>query len=236
MHVLVMDDDPLSCRLKTHMLEEKGHRVSIATTGQEALARLESSPPDVVVLDVTMPPSEAPRFCQLLRAVAPQTRLLVITGDGETARPRRGPERAAYAVLVKPYAPSELSAHIEALVRPQPSSSEQADACHLTAGNIELCGRDLRAVVSPHGGTKTARLSPTEAKLLARLMTNPDGVTSRQTLLYAIGRAESLSEPSTTIDVYIHRLRKKIEKQTGLHRLITSVRGVGYRLNVRSLA
>lgn len=212
--VLVVDDDAPVRRMLTRTLSAEGWDVSAAADGGAALAAVEQSVPDAVVLDVAMPGLDGLAVARRLRGKGLATPILLLTARDAVADRVAGLDAGADDYLVKPFATEELSARLRALLRrgrAVPELLAFADVTlDLAAGRGERAGRDLE-------------LTPREAELLALLLGDPRAVISRERALEEVWGGELEAQPNV-VDRYVAYLRRKL----GDPPLITTVRGVGF--------
>jgi DNA-binding response OmpR family regulator len=234
-HILIVDDDPLNCKLVKFILGEEGYEVAAAGSTEAAFAHLESYHPDLFILDVMMPHTDGFELCKKLRSANSDAVILFLTAKGELTDRVSGLELGADDYLVKPFEPAELVARVKALARRYQRFQEAPYTTHLKAGNVELHVSDLEAMINGRDGTRLVGLTPTEMRLLRCLMVNADRVVSRNVLLDSIWGYGDNAGGSQVIDVYIRRLRKKIEEDASNPSVIESIRGSGYKFNASSV-
>lgn len=216
MRLLVAEDDVRLARIVKRGLEGEGHVVEVVHDGDAAVAAGLDADFDVLILDVMMPGLDGFEVIRRLRDRHVSTPTLMLTARGELEDRVRGLDSGADDYLVKPFAFEELSARIRALGR----RSAVQDA-RLAAGEIEvdLVRHEVRARGVP------VELSPTEFRLLEALLRNAGRVLTRQSLLARVWGYDDEPE-SNSVDLYVHYLRRKLGDAVQ----ITTVRGVGYRL------
>lgn len=216
MRLLVAEDDRRLARIIKRGLEGEGHVVDVVEDGDAALAAGQDRDYDILILDVMMPRLDGFEVVRRLRDRQVGTPVLMLTARGETEDRVRGLDSGADDYLVKPFVFEELSARLRALGR-------RAVTQHpvLAAGDVamDLVKHEVRA----RGAI--VDLSPTEFRLLETLLRNAGRVLTRQSLLARVWGYEDEPE-ANAVDLYIHYLRRKI----GDAATITTVRGVGYRL------
>ena len=217
--LLVAEDDVRLARIVKRGLEGEGHVVELVHDGDAAVAAGLDADFDVLILDVMMPGLDGFEVMRRLRDRHVSTPTLMLTARGELEDRVRGLDSGADDYLVKPFAFEEFSARIRALGR----RSAVQDA-RLAAGEIEidLVRHEVRARGVP------VDLSPTEFRLLEALLRNAGRVLTRQNLLARVWGYDDEPE-SNSVDLYVHYLRRKLGDAVQ----ITTVRGVGYRLEDR---
>lgn len=224
-HILVVEDEDALATLLHYNLEKEGYRVGLAGDGEEALIQIDEQAPDLVVLDWMLPKVSGIEVCRRLRA-AQATRnlpIIMLTARGEEADRVRGLDTGADDYITKPFAMSELTARVRAVLRRiRPGLAE--DQVHRgdlvmdrVAHRVSRAGRDIH-------------LGPTEYRLLDHLMQHPGRVFSREQLLDAVWGSDVYVEVRT-VDVHIGRLRKAITAKDETD-LIRTVRSAGYALDL----
>ena len=221
--VLLVEDEPAQRAVLSYNLEAEGFEVQTADNGEDALALISETPPDLILLDWMMPHVSGIEVCRRLKA-RPETRsipVIMLSARSEEVDKVRGLETGADDYVIKPYSVVELMARLRAqLRRTRPA----------TAG-IVLEWDDIRLDTETHRvyrADKVLKLGPTEFRLLATFMEKPGRVFSRETLLDRVwGR--DIYVDSRTVDVHVGRLRKALMAAGGDDPLRT-VRGAGYSL------
>ncbi|MGQ9634838.1 MAG: response regulator transcription factor [Bryobacteraceae bacterium] len=225
--VLIEDDADLFALLK-YNLEKEGYTVIGAQTGKGALELCRREKPGLIILDILLPDTDGLEICRGIRSDPELAHIPVIFLTAKASETDRivGLELGANDYIVKPFFVRELIARVKIQFRER---SEPAPL--LQAGPLELDRRRLQVRVS---GERVS-LTPTEFKLLEFLMSRPGVVFSRDQLLDAVwghGRAVT----ARSVDVYILRLRQKIERGPQAPVFIQSVRGFGYSFSPPSPA
>jgi two-component system phosphate regulon response regulator PhoB len=226
--VLVIEDEDALATLLQYNLEKEGYRVGIATDGEEALTQVDERLPDLVVLDWMLPKVSGIEICRRLRA-NPKTRnlpIVMLTARGEESDRVRGLDTGADDYLVKPFAMSELSARLRAVLRRlRPGLAED----RVRHGDIIID----RVAHRVRRGEREIHLGPTEFRLLDYFMQHPGRVFSREQLLDAVWGSDVYVE-TRTVDVHVGRLRKALNLETETDPIRT-VRSAGYALDVETL-
>src|SRR5688572_25958972 len=216
---LIEDDSDLFALLK-YNLEKEGFTMVGAQTGKGAMELCRRERPDLVLLDIMLPDSDGLDICKGLRSEAELAHIPVIFLTARASETDRivGLELGANDYIVKPFFVRELIARIKIQFRGQTVPTRV-----LKAGGIELDRSSCR--VRLNGGTLA--LTATEFKLLEFLISRPGVVYSREQLLDSVwGHDRAVTD--RTVDVYILRLRQKIESDPANPLLIRSFRGFGY--------
>jgi DNA-binding response OmpR family regulator len=215
--ILVVEDDAVIGSELLKALSASGYAVSLATTGQGALADAEAEAPDLVLLDLGLPDIEGVELCRRLRALLPQTVIVVLTARTEEFEVVVSLDAGADDYLTKPFRLTELVARLRAHLRRQ--SHVTGDQI-LTVGRVrlDLPGRRV------HANGVEVLLRPKEFDLLAALVTRVGEVVTREQLMDEVWD-ENWFGPTKTLDVHVSTLRRKL----GAHAHITTLRGRGYR-------
>src|SRR6059058_164590 len=210
--ILVVDDDAPIRRMLDRTLSAEGYAVETAADGGEALAAVERSTPDLLVLDVGLPGVDGLAVSRRLRAKGLAVPVLLLTARDSVPDRVAGLDAGADDYLVKPFATEELLARVRALLR-RGKAPEQL----LAFGDLTL---DARTRVAQRGETAVA-LSEREADLLALLLRNARRVVPREQAIAEIWQGDA---NANVVDRYVSNLRRKL----GEPQLIDTVRGVGF--------
>lgn len=214
--VLVVDDDAPVRRMLRRTLAAEGLEVVSAADGGRALAAAERDPPDLVVLDVSMPGMDGLAVCRRLRAAGVSAPVLMLTARDAVEDRVAGLDAGADDYLVKPFAPAELLARLRALGRRGPAATE---AGRVAAAGIAL---DPATRIASVGG-REVQLTARESDLLAVLLRNSPGVVTRELALEEVWGGAGVAN---VVDRYVGYLRRKL----GDPGAIRTVRGVGFVL------
>jgi DNA-binding response OmpR family regulator len=219
--VLVVEDLPEFSQIVSSVLRNAGHRVRTATTVADALTSLSSVPPDLVILDLSLPDGDGLDLCRTIRDRS-SAYVLVLTGRDDEVDMLLGFRLGADDYMTKPFSPRELSARVEALLR-RPRHADPAAATREFEGMVvNPAGRE----VSVDG--ESIELTRIEFDLLDTLSATPKIVYSRQQLLERVWGPGWIGDDHV-VDVHIANLRKKIDRGEG-RSCIRTVRGVGYSM------
>ncbi|MGW2018690.1 response regulator transcription factor [Streptomyces sp. NPDC001927] len=226
--ILIVDDEPAVREALRRSLAFEGYGTQEAVDGVDALARMESYAPDLVVLDVQMPRMDGLTAARRIRASGSTVPILMLTARDTVGDRVTGLDAGADDYLVKPFELDELFARIRALLR----RSSYASAAEAPAdGGDVLSFGDLRMDLATREVTRAGRrveLTRTEFTLLEMFLAHPRQVLTREQILKAVWGFDF--EPSSnSLDVYVMYLRRKTEAG-GEPRLVHTVRGVGYVL------
>ena len=220
--VLIEDDEDLYSMIQ-YNLQKEGFHVTGSQTGKGAVDLCRRERPDLVILDIMLPDSDGLEICKGIRGNPDlaTTPVIFLTARASETDRIVGLELGANDYIVKPFFVRELIARVKIHFRGQTPVSKV-----LRSGELEL--DRARCVVKL--GTRDVTLTATEFRLLEFLMSRPGVVFSREQLLDAVwGHDRAVTD--RTVDVYVLRLRQKIEAEGG-PAFIRSVRGFGYSFNV----
>jgi len=217
--ILVVEDEPETAGQIVESLATSGYRVDLAVNGNDALSYGHSAEYAVMAIDRLLPDIDGILVVRQLRADGISTPALIISALGEIDDRVRGLRAGGDDYLVKPFAFAELLARVEALAR---RSATVVKETVLRVGDLEL---DLMSRTANRNG-RNIELFPREFQLLEYLVRNEGKVVSRAMLLQNVWDLHF--DPTTNIiDVYVGRLRRKIDGQQA-YPLIHTVRGIGF--------
>ena len=222
--VLLVEDDKDIVELVRYNLEKEGYQFFSAGDGATGLAQVRKTPPDLLLLDLMLPKISGLDICKEIRKDASLNRLpiLILTAKGEEADRVVGLELGADDYVVKPFSPRELVARIKALLRrAEPGAPPEKT---LEVGPLRI---DPAAYRVTRAG-KPVPMSTLEFRLLYFLASRPDRVFTRDQLLDAVWGTERFVTPRS-VDVYVRRLREKIEEDPEHPAFMKTVRGAGYK-------
>jgi DNA-binding response OmpR family regulator len=221
MYVLVVEDERRLSQLVRRVLEEEGHTVDVAFDGEEGLAMGLDGTHDVIVLDLMLPQMNGIDVCKTLRRKKIDTPILMLTALDSVDDKVNGLDAGADDYLPKPFAFQELLARIRALSRRRVTTE---DPLSLEVNGLSL---DVRRRRAERDGN-LIDLSPKEFQLLEFMMRNQGRVLTRTQILDHLWGYDFATD-SNLVDVYVAYLRRKVDKGQA-HKLIRTVRGVGYAL------
>jgi DNA-binding response OmpR family regulator len=229
--ILIVEDDPRISSFLERGLKAEGHRTQLAVTGPAGLALAreahEQGEPAVMLLDVMLPGMNGLEVCQTLRAAHITLPVLMLSALGTLEDRVSGLRLGADDYLVKPFEFEELLARIEALSRRRQGLSMSKANPDLKVADLSF---DLDAMRVQRAG-RVLNLTAREMALLELLMSSPGRLFSRERILANVWGVNE--DPLTNVvDVYIRRLRSKIDEGHE-QPLIHTVRGLGYRLEAQ---
>ena len=220
MRVLVVEDERRLAGIIKRGLIEENYSVDTAYDGEDAQFMAETTPYDVIVLDIMLPRKDGLAVCQELRTKRVNTPILMLTARDTVEDRVKGLDSGADDYLVKPFAFSELVARVRALLRREALSK----TAKLQVGDVTM-DTLTREVLR---GDRTIELTAKEYSILEYFMRHPNMVVTR-TMLEENAWNYEFDSMSNIIDVYIRRLRRKLDEE-GRDSLIQTIRGAGYRL------
>ncbi len=224
--VLVVEDEDAIRETLRYNLVREGYTVIEAATGPEALTQARAEHPDVILLDVMLPGLSGLEVCRVLRQES-STPILMLTAKGSEVDKVVGLQLGADDYVTKPFSFNELLARITALLRRSEMSGRPSGAPEVE----EFAGfRIDRAARTVHLEGAELRLAPKEFDLLSLLLRNAGRVLSRQAIIAAVWGNRFYGDPKT-VDVHVRWLREKFEPFAQMPFRITTVFGVGYRLD-----
>jgi len=223
--VLIIEDDDVIASSMAQHLSTAGFDPVTVGRGEVGLARLRYEAPEVVVLDLMLPGLDGWKLIESARAEGIGTPIIVVSARGTEHDRVHALQIGADDYLVKPFSMKELVARVQAAarrgLRPQPE--ERGDPIEIE--ELRIDPREVQAYVDG----ANAELTPTEFRLLYALALDRGRVTTRDELLQKIwGRRETHRD--STVDVFVRRLRDKIDRPASKHTFIQTRYGVGYKL------
>ena len=225
--IFVMEDDGDIARLVRHHLEGAGYRVRIFPSAANVLQEAQREKPSLFILDIMVPGGDGLEICRQIRQTGSGLSAIpIIFLTAKTAEADRivGLELGGDDYITKPFSPRELVARVKALFR---RVERPLPATNLAAGDLEIDAAAMILTVRGNPVTTTA----TEFRLLYHLAAHAGRVFTRDQILDAVWRDTSFVSPRS-VDVYVRRLREKIERDPETPRYLRTVRGAGYRFEV----
>jgi two-component system response regulator MtrA len=217
--ILVVDDDSGIRDMLGIILEARGFEVEYSEDGAGAFAIFSATTPDLVLLDVMLPGKDGVEVCKEIRAVA-GTPIIMLTAKSDTEDEVRGLNAGADDYIAKPIDQEKLLARINAsLRRLTPESSEVVRIGPL---ELDVVGHEVRR------GSDKLSLTPLEFNLLLTLALKPKQVFTREMLLEQVWGYHYKAD-TRLVNVHVQRLRSKIEDDPDNPKIVTTVRGIGYK-------
>ncbi len=219
--ILVVEDEEDIRRLVAELLERADYRVEQAPDGRAGLRALHSTPPDLVILDVSMPAMDGWQTLERIRDLS-DVPVLMLTARGTELERVRGLKAGADDYMTKPFGRQELVARVEALLRRAPSRGESAETYADERLTIDFGQRSVT-----YEGREVS-LTPLEFKLLATFVRHPRQVLSRDQLLELVW-GDTYGVSGDQVKLYVGYLRRKLDPDAPDRAPIETVRGFGYR-------
>ncbi len=219
MRILVVEDDKKIASFVVNGLKQSGYAVDHATDGEDGLARAQAITYDVLVVDLMLPKLDGLSLIRQLRVKGVRSPVLILSAKASVDERVRGLQAGGDDYLTKPFAFSELLARIQALIR---RATQTPEPTRLTVGDLSL---DLLSREVQRGG-ESIELQPREFALLEYLMRYANRPVTKTMILERIFDY-SFDPQTNVVDVLVHRLRSKVDKDRAM---IHTLRGVGYVL------
>ncbi len=224
--LIVEDDDVIANGMAAHLAAE-GFDPIVVNKGDQGLARLRYERPDVCVLDLMLPERDGWSVIETARAEGIGTPIVVVSARGTEHDRVHALEIGADDYLVKPFSMKELTARVRAAARRglRPQETQRGDL--IEAGELRIDPREVQAYVNG----ESADLTPTEFRLLYALALEQGRVITRDELLQRLwGRRETHRD--RTVDVFVKKLREKLDRPGAGHTYIQTRYGVGYKFEL----
>jgi len=224
-HILIIDDEPQILRALKTILAANHYRISTAITGEDGIALAVSQPPDIIILDLSLPDMDGIQVCEQIREWS-RIPIIVLSVREKEKDKVAALDAGADDYLTKPFGIEELLARIRVALRHSEQSLGNKQST-IKTGSMVI---DLaRHIITQNG--EEIRLTATEFKLLAYLAANADRVITHQNILMHVwGFAEM--DRVEYLRVYIGQLRKKLESNPDEPQIIITEPGVGYRFKI----
>lgn len=220
--ILLVEDDPDIVRSLQELLEREGYAVR-QTDAQDEAVRLATAPGhqafDLALVDVTLRQGNGFAVCSAIKDATPEVPVVFLTASGDEYSTVAGLTMGADDYVAKPFRPRELLARIAAILRRSRPAAEQT----LRLGDVEL--DPARARVTKAG--RELVLTPIEYRLLLQFAAHPGRLVTRDAIREALWEEAGAYVSDNTINVYVRRLRKKIEDDPAHPQLVVTVRGLG---------
>ena len=220
--ILVIDDDPDIAKLLTIILDNQGLVIYQACDGKQGLKRVYELHPDLVILDIMMPEINGWDVCTRIRELS-DVPILMLSARSAESDLLRGFVLGADDYLKKPFSKAELEVRVRALLRRKKNHNGNSDISHYTDQVLQI---NLETQAVELDG-RMVNLSVTEFSLLACLVRNMGRTVTHSQLLREVWGCE-YGNMSTTLTLYIHYLRKKLENSKHNHEYIHTQWGRGY--------
>ena len=221
--ILIIEDDPDIVELVRYNLSKEGYQVAASPDGATGLEKTRKSKPDLLVLDLMLPKLSGLEVCKEIRSdpSLKQLPILMLTARGEEMDRVIGLEVGADDYVTKPFSPRELVARIRALLRRTEAMGSEEQP--IQAGSLQIDPGSYRVLRDG----KAISLTALEFRLLYFLASKPNRVFTRDQLLDRVWGTERFVTPRS-VDVYVRRLREKIEADPESPVYLKTLRGAGY--------
>ena len=225
-HILVVDDDTEIRSLLRDYLQQQGYRVTAVADGRGLRAAVDTSRPDLIILDLMLPGEDGLTLCRELRARS-EVPVIMLTARGEETDRIVGLELGADDYVAKPFSPRELLARIKSVLRrtrslPDNLKNEESGVFRFAGWTLDAATRNL---TSPAG--VVVALSGTDFRLLKIFVDHPNRVLTRDQLVDLM-LARDAGPYDRAIDVQVSRLRQRLGEDAKEPAIIKTVRGQGY--------
>jgi two-component system, OmpR family, response regulator RegX3 len=221
---VVLDPDLLAAKMLRLVLSEAGYSVLLVNSPAMAIAHVGTHEVQAVLLETTLPGMSGYQLCKELRGRGYSGPLVFVSQQTDIVAKLRAFDSGADDYVVKPFDPQELIARVDSIRRRCSRADHQAMGNVLAVGDAELAVSDLTLTIR---GRRPVVLTPTEMRLLECLMRNSGITISRDTLIDRAWPHDFIAD-TNRVDVYVARLRKKVERDPVNPDHIKTVRGVGY--------
>lgn len=221
--ILIVEDEPAMALGIADALEFEGFRVVSAGTGKQGLALARHEKPNAVLLDLMLPDINGYQVCEEIRRFDPFVPIVMLTARSQDADKIRGLDAGADDYITKPFSPGELVARLRALFRRASRPTETATVFKIGGATVNVTAHNITR------GKQTEQLSFYEVELLRLLHERVGQPVSREEILNKIWGVEA-NPTNRTIDNFVVKLRKKLEKQPEKPKHILTVYGYGYKL------
>ncbi|HVB61005.1 MAG TPA: response regulator transcription factor [Ktedonobacteraceae bacterium] len=223
MYILVVDDNQFGNALVHFVLNKEGYEVETLENPRLAMQVIQRREPDLLILDVAMPYMDGFEFSRKLRADGYDIPIIFMTAKDSIEDKLYGFRIGAEDYICKPFNHQEMVARVQAIMR-RVKKSASAGNDSIRCGQFELFPADLK-VATPE--RPSIFLTPKEMQVLRMLMIQPGQVVTRESLLAEIWNEDESN--SNIVDVYVRRLRRKLERHANKPEHILSIRGIGYK-------
>lgn len=222
--ILVVDDEPEVIRLLTVQLRGAGYEIESASSGNQALAKFEEYHPDLVVLDINMPPPDGYEVCSRIRQTSGIPIVMLSANSGEAIKVKLL-DAGADDYVTKPFGNAELLARVGAALRRTRWGNATPTRADVTAGRMTVSFSKRQVLMDG----KPVDLTPTEFRLVEELAVNADKVMTYAALLQSVWGPDFRDERQY-LHVLMGRLRAKIERDPEHPEYLQTAPRVGYRL------
>jgi two-component system response regulator RegX3 len=225
--VLIVEDEVSFSDALAYLLKKESYEVEVAVNGAEAIERFQSFNPDLILLDLMIPEVSGTEVCRVIRSTS-QVPIIMLTAKDSEIDKVVGLELGADDYVTKPYSSRELLARMKAVMRRNSGDSAGLEeGALLTAGSVRMDIDKHQVTVNSVAVTFPLK----EFELLEFLMRNSGRVLTRSQLIDRVWGNDYFGD-TKTLDVHIKRLRAKIEEDPANPKIIHTIRGLGYKLEI----
>ena len=230
--ILIVDDEQPIRTLLDYNLKQSNFETIMAADGAEAIMKVESENPDLILLDLMLPKMDGIEVCKFLRQKNINTPIIMLTAKGEETDKVLGLEIGADDYMTKPFSPREVVARVKAVLR----RSGERTGMNEEDGPVTPVEALLLYILSSMRlfWRVSLEFTPKEFELLVYLMQNKNRVLTRDQLLSAVWNYDFAGD-TRIVDVHVSHLREKIEENTRKPIFIKTVRGIGYKFEEQKL-
>ena len=226
-HILIVEDEISFSEALAFLLEKEGFQVTVAENGREAIEKFDEKGADLILLDLMIPEVSGTEVCRIIRTKS-QVPIIMLTAKDAEIDKVVGLELGADDYVTKPYSSRELLARIKAVMRRNSVGGESAiDAGSLSVGPINMDIDKHQVTIN----SAVISLPLKEFELLEFLIRNSGRVLTRNQLIDRVWGSDYFGD-TKTLDVHIKRLRAKIEEDPANPKIIHTIRGLGYKLEI----
>jgi len=224
-HILIVEDEIKIVGILKDYLSKAGYRVSSLENGDEVVPFVKQNTPNLILLDLMIPVMDGMEVCREVRKFS-EVPIIMVTARIEEIDRLLGLELGADDYICKPFSPREVVARIKAVLRrTHPQQAEKT----ITVGDLSLTEETHLVIVAG----RELNLTPSEYSLLKTLMSHPNRIFSRNELINLV-QGYDFEGYDRTIDSHIKNLRKKIARNLPNKEVISTIYGLGYKLNAVS--
>ena len=225
--VLIVEDEVSFSDALAYLLKKESYEVEVAVNGAEAIERFQTFNPDLILLDLMIPEVSGTEVCRVIRSTS-QVPIIMLTAKDSEIDKVVGLELGADDYVTKPYSSRELLARMKAVMRRNSGESVGLEeGALLTAGSVRMDIDKHQVTVNSVAVTFPLK----EFELLEFLMRNSGRVLTRSQLIDRVWGNDYFGD-TKTLDVHIKRLRAKIEEDPANPKMIHTIRGLGYKLEI----
>jgi two-component system, OmpR family, response regulator BaeR len=221
--ILIVEDDYKIAELLGDYLKNSNFKVSIFNRGDNVVSEVRLNRPDLILLDIMLPGMDGLSICKEIRSFS-TVPIIMISARAEEIDRLLGLELGADDYICKPFSPREVVARIKSILRRMYTEPEIE---RLSIGPISISTDDHSAVI----GNCDLRLTPNEFELLRVLVSRPGRVFTRNDLISKI-QGYDFEGSARTIDTHVKNLRKKVDELLPGNRIIQTIYGIGYSVNL----